>query len=111
MFILFNVTMIYCCFKRVNANYPPGYQRYPSEDEADTASLNENIYVSKGYFLLLCSFINYTTAFSVAVAFFMQFLCMVLLTKFREPRDVYMFVYRLYGEVFAFIAVSAFRIC
>jgi hypothetical protein len=60
---------------------------------------------SSNYFLQFCAIVSITTAATLVFDFFTQVICLMIITKFQEPRDLYLLVYRLYGVMFVTIAI------
>lgn len=57
------------------------------------------------FFLKFCSIVSIFTTLSIGLTVIVELLCIVIMSHFREPRDAYLLVYRLYGFVFACIAL------
>lgn len=57
------------------------------------------------FFLQFCSIVSILTTLSIGLTVVVQFLCIVIMSHFNEPRDAYLLVYRLYGFAFACTAL------
>lgn len=60
--------------------------------------------VAANNFLRFCSAVSVLAAVSIGLILILQILCLASITQFSGPRGCYLFVYRLYGIIFAVVA-------